>query len=327
MKWLLDHHEEIRNLGLVFAAGIALPLAIWRSLIAHRQTRIAENNHLADTYTKAIDQLGKEENEIRLGGLYALEKIAKNNRSYNTQVMEVLCAFVRLHAPRNFDEKDEDVVPAPIEPALKIVVQAALTIIGRRNIEFDTPTKSKLQNLLRKVSRKTVSDQFVRLDLSASNLSQMVFTEANLSGADLRKADLSGAYLSEADLSEADLRKADLSEASLFGANLSGADLRGANLSGAYLSGAYLSGADLSGANLSEAGLFGADLSGANLIGAKLIGAKLSGADLRKADLFGADLSGANVTLEQLQTAHVYKTTDLPGHIDKSLITFEELPF
>jgi hypothetical protein len=56
---ILTHHEAIRNLGLVLAAVIGLPVAIWQSLIANK-------THLAEAYTKAIDQLGAEKEAIHL---------------------------------------------------------------------------------------------------------------------------------------------------------------------------------------------------------------------------------------------------------------------
>ena len=88
----------LRNYGLAGAALLALPFALWRGKIAsdqtksvQEQTQINADNHLAETYTKAIDQIGDDKQAIQLGGLYALEKIAQKNPDYHRQVMEVLC--------------------------------------------------------------------------------------------------------------------------------------------------------------------------------------------------------------------------------------------
>ena len=40
----------IRNFGLVIAAGIALPLAIWRSIVAARQATTAQLGLLNERY-------------------------------------------------------------------------------------------------------------------------------------------------------------------------------------------------------------------------------------------------------------------------------------
>lgn len=114
------------------------------------------------------------------------------------------------------------------------------------------------------------------------DLSEIVFTDEQLSS-----ADLSGAKLSDANLHGANLHGTYLPEA-----NLSKADLTWARLSGAYLIGADLSEADLSFGNLSEADLRGASLCDANLHGANLIDANLSNANLKGADLSQTTLRG-----------------------------------
>jgi uncharacterized protein YjbI with pentapeptide repeats len=160
-------------------------------------------------------------------------------------------------------------VPGPVEQGwTRPDVQAAITVVGRRNQEHDISGN--------------------RLDLTGASLTGANLIEARLHRANLSGADLSGASLDSADFSEAFLLGADLSRAALSLANLSGAILLGANLSRADLSLADLSGAGLTGANLS-----GANLGDAFLTGATLIRANLSGANLRDADLSRAILSDA----------------------------------
>ena len=75
---------------------------IWRTLQVNREGQITEH------FTRAIDQLGATDDkgkarlEIRLGGIYGLERIAKDSpeRDYST-IMEVLTAYVRSNAPRS----------------------------------------------------------------------------------------------------------------------------------------------------------------------------------------------------------------------------------
>ncbi len=82
------------------------------------------------------------------------------------------------------------------------------------------------------------------------------------------------------------------------------------------LHGAYLPRTDLSFANLEGAKLHGADFTGADWRGVNLKDARLEGTILRGADLTGAK----NVTVEQLRSAVIDKTTKLPEGFD-----FEEL--
>src|SRR5215204_7190423 len=63
--------------------------------------RQAEQGQITERFTRAIDQLGSEKLEIRLGGIYALERIARDSpeKDYST-VMEVLTAYVRQNSPQ-----------------------------------------------------------------------------------------------------------------------------------------------------------------------------------------------------------------------------------
>ncbi len=280
-------------------AGAALLVTIyltWRRVAAtERQVEIAGEGQITERFTRAIEQLGQRERvEIRLGGIYALERIARDSEKDHWTIMEVLTAYLRQHVARRDDAPES----APTK-AVAIDVQAILTVIGRRRIEFD-PIEGR------------------RLDLTWTNLFGADLFGTNLSGANLEGANLSDAVLMRTNLSKALLLEANLSEAKMFEADLSGASLRGADLSGAVM---WMT--DLSWADLSEANLSRADLSKANLSGASLRGANLSGVDLSKAHLLGANLSGATLagaiglTHEQIESAITDEKTILPGYLEE----------
>jgi hypothetical protein len=246
--------------------------------VAIQQEHVAIQGQVAERFSTAIDQIGQEGDEklsIRLGGIYALDRLMHDSPADEPTVTEVLCAFVRTHAAR------PSKVPSKIPPSPPDV-RAAITVLGRR----PNPKNAVL-------------------DLSSTllGLSDADLTGANLSLADLTGANLSLADLTNADLSLAHLRDADLSYARLYGANLNGANMNGADLHGAHVDFANLLSAHLNGANMNRAGLHDADLRGADL----------RGADLRGADLRGADLRGAfELTSDQLAGAIVDDSTALP---------------
>ena len=283
----------LRNFALVAATAIGLPLAVWRSWVAHKQLDTAERGHNNERYQKGADMLGSDEMPTRMGGVYALERVAQEHpREYHVQIMKLLCAFLE-HRAKDEGEEVEAESKEPrrdLEPAARAIVECRRRLAERgllKEIEGDFFPKLGEANL----SYANLSDA----DLSGADLSG-----ANLSGADLARADLSGADLSRAGLSGAKLPGArlpgaDLSRAGLWDANLSDAVLSRANLSIANLSDADLSLANLSDADLSDAHLSGANLSDADLSGANLSGANLSDADLSRADLSGAGLSGASI--------------------------------
>jgi pentapeptide repeat protein len=238
---------DTRTAMLAGLIGVGALLTFW---VNSRVYRITVQGHITERYTKAIEQLGHTELAIRLGGVYALERIAVDSERDHPTVVEVLSAFAREGSSKQGTRRAEQGTaqeaaktdtPAPTSdatPRPATDIQAALSVLGRLPERPDIP----------------------RADLSEAQLSDAQLGKANLSGAGLNGANLSGAMLYEADLSSAKLQGADLSGAWLEGVNLSGAILYEADLSAAQLQGADLSGAILHRVNLSDAWLGGADL-------------------------------------------------------------------
>src|SRR6266511_1617166 len=275
------------------------------------QITLAQEGQITERFTRAIDQLGQpgpDRLDVRLGGIYALERIAHDSPTHRLAVFEIFTAFIRSHAPlppplpgeHNANAHTNQV---PLLQSRAPDIQAALTIIGRRPTHKNDPPLDLRQTDLREanlgganLTRARLSGaDLTQAQLGGADLTGTQFDGANLTGADLTAADLTEAWLDESDLTEADLIAADLTEAWLDGADLTGAQLGRVNLTGAQLGGADLTGAKLGWANLTEAWLDEADLTGAWLDGANLTGAQLGGADLTEAWLGGADLTGAQL--------------------------------
>jgi uncharacterized protein YjbI with pentapeptide repeats len=304
------------------AAVIAL-IFTWLSINAttnatNRQLQVAEQGQVTDRYNAAITNLGSPSVDVRLGGIYALQRIMQDSPRDQPTVIAVLCAFVRDHAnaavvksARPSASPDTSSVPS-LPPT---DIQAALTVVGTRNTALDGST--------------TVVD-FSRADLSGATLSGAHLTNANLFGAHLDRADLTGAHLDRADLSSADLTGADLSCADLITAHLLSADLSGAQLFSTDLSGADFLGADLSGADFHGADLTGADLTTANLDTVDLIDADLDRADFNSATVIGADLTHATLREANLSPA-ILTNANLTGAnltgatIDGTDLTYADL--
>jgi len=302
----------------------------WRSL------QIAKEGQITERFTKAIDQLGdKERLEVRLGGIYALERIARDSKKDHWTIMEVLSSYVRVNAPlkdiaekakekrireykksRESPESSQALTDISTPPA---DIHTILIVLGRRTLSHEKGEERHIDLMKTDLRRASLFE--VNLENAIflrANLSGALLGKANLSRAILLETDLSGAFLNDADLSGANLNEAFLFGVHLYGANLSGAKLHGASLMEASLQGAKLNEANLSGADLSEANLYGANLSKAKLFQALLHGASLSEANLNKADLFeallneanlsGADLSGANLYGANLSNAILCRT-------------------
>jgi len=324
--------NEYRRTWAQIIGGFALLLGLyftWRRVeISQRTLETAQDQQVTERFTRAIDQLGATDDngsfqlEIRLGGIYALERIARDSERDHWPIMEVLTAYVRQHAPRRPEGGQGDEAEAVVEK--KTVedstddtdttevatpdpdIQAIMTVIRRRTRSFGHGEPERIH------LRET---DLTRAELWGAELSGAEFLGAELWGANLSGANLSGAFFLEANLWGAELSEADLSRADLSGTELLGANLSGANLSDATLHEALLFEVNLSGADLTDADLTDADLTRADLSEANFWGADLSGADLSEANLWGADLSGArNVTQAQLEeSAAGNEATRLPS--------------
>ena len=98
--WVLAHHEALRNLALVAAGVLALPVAFWRAWVAARQAATAQRSLRNERDQKAAEMLGSTLLSVRLGGIYALQTLAAEHPPhYHLGVMRQFCAFVR--GPQN----------------------------------------------------------------------------------------------------------------------------------------------------------------------------------------------------------------------------------
>ncbi|NUT92746.1 MAG: hypothetical protein HOY78_12065, partial [Saccharothrix sp.] len=62
---------------------------------AHQEQDAAERR-VTELYTKAVEQLGSEKAPVRLGGMYALERLAQNVLDQRQTIVNVLCSYLRM---------------------------------------------------------------------------------------------------------------------------------------------------------------------------------------------------------------------------------------
>ncbi|WP_085244689.1 pentapeptide repeat-containing protein [Mycobacterium paraense] len=226
----------------------------------------------SDRYSKAIEHLGSDNLDVRLGGIYALDTLATDTPTEHQDVYNVLTSFVRGHAavgtgacadsnpvaavansPTPLGARTALTAAATTDPRPSEDIQTVIYVVGRRDRTHDAANESVdfSHTCLRGASF---------LAETAADYSDVSMNSSDLRGANLGLARLENVYLYGATLDDAlivgsKLRGARLSYAHLWRAGLSGTDLRGA----------HLANADLTKANLCDANLSGADLGGANL--------------------------------------------------------------
>jgi hypothetical protein len=230
--WILVQPETAQDRTRFFqtVGAIVGGSALLFGLYFTAQTlRINREGQITERFTRAIDQLGATYDdgtpriEIRLGGIYALERIAGDSpeRDYST-VMEVLTAYVRENtrqAPGPSKRSSEE-SSSPLHPLRRWfrstananeVAEQAAPLEPRR----PTADIQAILDVLRRAQNRVPKEYRTSLDLHEAFLRGAALFGANLRGANLYNANLQKAILQEADLQEAILLGAKVTDAQL----------------------------------------------------------------------------------------------------------------
>ena len=230
--------------GMVILGGLFFTYNTYRLNIEQlklgtKQQEISQEGQITDRFTQAVSQLGSEDTEIRLGGLYSLARLAKDSPQDHWTIMEIISAYVREKSPKHkprtrvkvFGIKKQNRLVKDEREIIRTDIEAALTIIGSRDARQDPPdSQIDLSN-----------SNLVGIDISSRIFIGEVdfivpkyninFERADFSGTDLTKADLRGVNFTDAIFFNTNLRGANLDYTNFDVATLRYADLRGASLS------------------------------------------------------------------------------------------------
>jgi hypothetical protein len=239
----LKLQNDLRATLLQGLAGVAV---LTGAFFTYRQVQTGRQQLLTERFTRAIDQLGHKEIDVRIGGVYSLARIAKDSSTDRATVADVLAAYVRNHSPWPPTRSGQYVANAPINQVPMMArrapdIQSALTALARGLSFQDDDSRLDL----------------AYTDLRKANLRSAQFEQTYLIGTHLEKALLVGADLADsaferADLQGAQLVRANLRKARFDGAHLENADLRGAHLEDTDFRGAHLEDTDFRGAHVNS---------------------------------------------------------------------------
>lgn len=291
---------------IVVAFGVFL--TYWS---AQQERQLNAERLVTDRFSKAVEQLGSPNVSVRIGGIFALERIAKDSPRDHWPTIEVLSAFVRNNSPSvegfkqeppkvNYDDESLNLTRSMLRymnqkksPKIPTDVQSALTVIGRRKAENDAWGNDE--------SKKNILN-LSNTNLNAAYLREAALAHANLENTNLTDADLADADLHEANLDISDLRDTTLKRANLKGASLSGADLRQIDLEDAKLNKTSIWESNFEGARLWRTDFTDARIRLTNFKGSSLLDTNFRGTELQHTILQGVDLREArNLTREQIE--------------------------
>ena len=301
---LIAAENQIRGLAIQFLGGMALfigAVTLWRHI--QRNMDNAQMSQFTERFTKAVELLGSDKIETRLGGIYALERISRDSERDHWTIVETFTAFIRVHRTwRDFQD------PSPVPEDIEVILQ----VLGRRPRTYGQGEAQPLELSGTDLRFGNFTNghfegaQFHRSQLDSTRMRGTFLTSADLVGVHFDEADLTGASLERADLSEATIRDSVLVRARLEYAKLIKTNFEGSNLGLAVLKGA----------DARQASFERADLSGADFTGVNLRMANIYDADLDHTILIGADLRNVRgMTHDQLHHAIIDQTTLLPDYL------------
>ena len=335
----LEFEHKIRTLAVQVLGGTAVLLGLfftWQNL------QLSHEAQMTERFTHAIEQIGNDNTSVRVGGLYALQRLAKDSSSKDfLPVLDIVVSYLREYALKS-NELLESKYQYSGNKLRKISKPSYLKkfILDYDEGKFERRRDGIIRGLpLDVYSATSVLRELLQRGNTALRLQkdEELASHIELNGLKLQKSDLHDIILNYADFREATLAESNLQNSVLKYADFENADLRGinlnnSNLEGAVLINATLSEAELKNVNLSNSALWavnfeGANLNGVNFKNAQLMKAKLNfvqslkgadftGADLKETELLGADLSKTiGLTSKQLRYAIYDEYTQFPSNI------------
>ncbi|WP_179892490.1 hypothetical protein [Streptomyces sp. rh34] len=133
----MDWARRIELVTVVVAALVAV-VGLWYSNIQTRQANeqaredrsLAKEGQTTGRYTAAVGNLGEDKMDVRLGGVYALQRIMQDSHRDQPTITNVLATYIRTHTAKP-PAKSQD-IPAD--------VHAALTVLATRDSTRDGPS-------------------------------------------------------------------------------------------------------------------------------------------------------------------------------------------
>src|SRR6266404_139226 len=99
--------------------------------ISQETLRATQEAKLTERFANAIEQLGSEKAEVRLGAIYSLERIAWQSKTDHWPIMEILSAYLREKSPRAKEGSSQALSHVSTE------AQAICKILQRRRTEYE----------------------------------------------------------------------------------------------------------------------------------------------------------------------------------------------
>lgn len=318
IKEHLDSINTIRVTMLSLLSGCALFIGAYLTLrnvnAAEKNVKLAQEGQITGRFISAVEKLGAEKLEIRLGGIYALERIARDSERDHWPIMEILTAFVRENGRWVSPNENDNKSFVSEAPKARQDIHAVMTVLGRRNWQCER-TEQKLD--LRETNLSGV-------DLTDAHLARARFTGSRfdrtiMNGADFEHADLEKCEITDCEMHHAFLQNANLEKTTICGTDLGESVLSDARFMMSSIDTVHAVGSEAEAVCFLKATIVNSDFGRCNLKYANFMRAGISGVSFHKSHLEWAKFTKAKLIDTVLEEAY------LEG-VEKSEYTVHETP-
>ncbi|MCB0425576.1 MAG: pentapeptide repeat-containing protein [Mangrovimonas sp.] len=291
VEWLSSQSPEILvDIGRLLILSIGLSIGFVTVFIAITRQRLGNQQFITDAFNSAIEKLGHNDTSVRIGALYALEKIAHNSpKTHYWPIMQTLCAYIREYSQivryyntrkdtpntkheQEIDNLQKKILRFMVSPEMDVVpedIYAAFLVLGQRQFARVSPKTLGIRLFGRSISLTNGTPRSIEKDLRLDlrdcwlphfhggtkklNFSYAIFGSANFSYARLSECDFSHGLFFEANFECAVLRNTSFKNTALRLCDFQWARMFGANLSNANVSKASFHKAEMKNALLTNA--------------------------------------------------------------------------
>jgi len=228
-----DAVTAVRQAVLLAAGGVLAAVTLFlsriRDAIAAEKHELDRDANRTDRYTEAVELLGNHELAVRLGGIVALGRLAKDSPRDSSDIAHLLAVWIRVNGTATDEATPDDPVEPDVTTALDAMGQALRSGDGRSRLRLVGLSLGRFTLDHARAARINFSDSLLdearffwawipRANFANTSVRWGVFAHAVLHGANFAEADLRNALFGNADISSADFSCADLSGAEFMGA-------------------------------------------------------------------------------------------------------------
>ena len=259
--------------------------------------KLTENKIENETFASMLSTLASPQLEVRVGGIYALESLARTNISFYWPVLHTLISYVKTHQSITINAPDK-------QNNIQEDIQAILSFAAEG--QYDSP-----------------HEHHDSIDLSHTNLNNI-----DLSGGKLAYANFEGSVLKNIDFNGSNLLNANFRNATLINTVFANANLQQANFTNTKLINVNFLAADL------QYSMFGSaifsNIEQDNvfcLADAKLASANFcTGFDPEKRDIDIVNKCSSGLTCDSFKLSKLFNTTQLPTELKYCNFTINKDP-